>query len=49
MDRKAQDVSLLANDIFYVPDNKGKRLALTTLDKIVPLGGAVGAALIYTH
>jgi polysaccharide export outer membrane protein len=49
MNRKAPDVPLLANDIFYVPDNKGKRIALTTLDKIAPIGGAVGAALVYTH
>ena len=49
LDRKAPDVPLLANDIFYVPDNRGKRIAMTTLDRIAPLGGAVGAALIYTH
>lgn len=49
LDRKAPDVPLLANDIFYVPDNKGKRIALTTLDKMSPLAGAVGAALVYTH
>ena len=49
MDRKAPDVPLLANDIFYVPDNKGKRMSMTALDKIVPFGAAVGAALIYTH
>jgi polysaccharide export outer membrane protein len=49
LDRKAPDVPLLANDIFYVPDNKGKRIALTALDKIAPIGGAVGAALVYAH
>jgi polysaccharide export outer membrane protein len=49
MDRKAPDVPLLANDIFYVPDNKGKRIALTALDKLAPFGSAVGTALIYTH
>jgi polysaccharide export outer membrane protein len=47
--RKAPDVPLLANDIFWVPDNTGKRIALTALDKIAPIGGAVGAALVYTH
>ena len=49
LDRKAPDVPLLGNDIFYVPDNKGKRIALTALDKISPIGGALGAALVYTH
>ena len=49
MDRKAPDVPLLANDIFYVPDSKGKRIALTALDKLAPFGAAVGTALVYTH
>jgi len=49
LSRKAPDVPLLANDIFWVPDNTGKRIALTALDKIAPIGGAVGAALVYTH
>ena len=49
LNRKAPDVPLLANDIFYVPDNTGKRIALTTLDKLSPLGAAAGAALVYTH
>jgi polysaccharide biosynthesis/export protein len=47
LDRKAPDVPLLANDIFYVPDNKGKRIALTTIDKLVPFGAALGTALVY--
>jgi len=49
LERKAPDVPLLANDIFYVPDSKGKRIALTTLDKLVPLGGAAATALVYTR
>lgn len=46
-DRKAPDVPLLADDIFYVPDNKGKRITLTTIDKVAPIAGGVAAALIY--
>jgi len=49
MDRKAPDVPLLANDLFYVPDNKAKRITLTALDKLAPFGAAVGTALVYTH
>ena len=49
MKRKSPDVPLLANDIFYVPDNTGKRISMTALDKVVSFGGAVGTALIYTH
>jgi polysaccharide export outer membrane protein len=47
LDRKAPDVPLLANDIFYVPDSKGKRISLTALEKIAPFGAIVGSALIY--
>jgi polysaccharide export outer membrane protein len=47
MERKAPDTPLLANDILYVPDNKGRRMTLTALDRILGLGGIVGAASIY--
>jgi polysaccharide export outer membrane protein len=47
--RKAPDVPLLANDIFYVPDSKGKRISLTALDRLAPFGAAIGTALVYTH
>ena len=49
LNRKAPDEPLLANDIFYVPDNRGKRIGLTALDKISPIGSAIAAALVYTH
>jgi len=49
LDRKAPDVPLLANDIFEVPDSRGKRIGLTALDKLAPFGAAVGTALVYTH
>ena len=47
MERKAPDAPLLANDILYVPDNKGRRLALGTLEKLAAFGGGAGTALIY--
>ena len=34
MERKAPDATLMANDILYVPDNKGRRMALGALEKI---------------
>jgi len=49
MNRKAPDVPLLANDIFYVPDSGGKRIALTALDKLVPIAGGISTALVYTR
>jgi polysaccharide export outer membrane protein len=47
MERKAPDTSLLANDILYVPDNKGRRMTLGALEKAMMLVGGVGAAAIY--
>ena len=35
MERKAPDAPLLANDILYVPDNKGRRLTLGALEKML--------------
>jgi polysaccharide export outer membrane protein len=47
MQRKAPDVPLVANDILYIPDNKGKRVTLGTLEKVLGVGAALGAAAIY--
>jgi polysaccharide biosynthesis/export protein len=47
MRRKAPDVRLMADDLLYVPDNRGRRMAVTTLEKALLVGSVVGAALIY--
>jgi len=47
MQRKSPDVPLLANDIFYVPDNKTRRLTLGALDKVAAFGAGAGTAIIY--
>jgi polysaccharide export outer membrane protein len=47
MDRKEPDVPLLANDILYIPDAKGKRAAMQTMEKLVMFGTGAGTALIY--
>ena len=48
MKRQEPDVTLLANDILYVTDRAGKRIAATTLEKILGLGGTLAGAAIYT-
>jgi polysaccharide export outer membrane protein len=48
MTRKAPDVQLQANDILYIPDNKGKRDFNTAMEKVVMIGGGVAGALVYT-
>ncbi|HTQ55058.1 MAG TPA: polysaccharide biosynthesis/export family protein [Bryobacteraceae bacterium] len=47
MQRKAPDTALLANDILYVPDNKGRRMTLGALEKILLFGTGATTALIY--
>jgi len=48
MQRKSPDVALLANDIFYIPDNKGKRLAVATIERLATAGTTVSSALVFT-
>ncbi len=46
--RKASDVHLQPNDILYIPDNKGRRVGLAALEKILLFGSTAGAtALVY--
>lgn len=49
MERKAPDTPLLANDILYVPDNKGRHMTVGALEKAMMLVGGVGAAAIYVY
>lgn len=48
MERKSPDAPLMANDIFYIPDNKRQRLTTGALEKLLMIGGGATAALIYT-
>jgi len=47
MERKAPDTPLLANDILYVPENKSSRMTWGALEKVLLIGGMMGAAAIY--
>jgi polysaccharide biosynthesis/export protein len=49
LDRKAEDVALQVNDLLYIPDNKGKRLAAGVADRLAGFGSAVGSGLIVWH
>lgn len=49
MERKAPDVPLQADDILYIPDNKGRRATLSALEKILAFGAATASGvLIYS-
>ena len=48
MDRKAQDVPLVANDILYIPDNSGRRNTMSAMKMSLLVGTGLAGALIYT-
>lgn len=45
--RKAPDFPLFADDLLYIPDATGRRLAVTSLEKVVLYGSGAASALIY--
>jgi polysaccharide export outer membrane protein len=47
IERKAPDVALLPNDILYITDKTGTRNTMAVLEKVLIIGGAVSAAVIY--
>jgi polysaccharide biosynthesis/export protein len=49
MRRKAPDMSLMANDILYVPENAKAHLGATVLDRIGGFGSNVGSSLVIWH
>jgi polysaccharide biosynthesis/export protein len=49
MKRKSPDVPLQANDILYIPDNKGQRLTAETIDRLAGLGTATATDYIIWH
>jgi polysaccharide export outer membrane protein len=48
MERKAPDMALLANDILYVPENKGNRRRIRVLEGMAVLATVATSAIIYT-
>jgi polysaccharide biosynthesis/export protein len=49
VDRKAQDVELQSNDLLYIPDDRGSRLTVTTLEKILGFGATTGSGFLIWH
>lgn len=49
LNRKAPDVQLQANDILYIPDNKGRRLTAETLDRIAGFGTSTASGVLIWH
>lgn len=49
MQRKAADVTLEAGDILYIPDNKGRRATMTTLDRMANFGSSTASGMLIWH
>ena len=49
MERKALDPALVASDVLYVPDNKGRRLGMAALERILLFGSTAGATALIWH
>ena len=49
LDRKSPDVPLVANDILYVPDNRGRRASIAVLERFISFGvGTASGVLVYS-
>ena len=49
LQRKAADVPLVVDDLLYIPDNKGKRAAMTALDRMAMFGASTASGLVIWH
>jgi polysaccharide biosynthesis/export protein len=47
MDRKMPDVALEPNDILFIPDSRGKKVSIETLERVLAFGTAASTTLIY--
>jgi len=46
MDRKSPDLPLEPDDILYVPDSKGRRLAASAIERLAGFGSSTGTGLL---
>ena len=47
LERKSPDVTLLPNDVLYIPENYKRKGVMTALEKSLPAAAAISGALIY--
>jgi polysaccharide biosynthesis/export protein len=46
MARKSPDVPLMPNDVLYIPDNKGRRMTMTMVDRLVTFGAGTASGML---
>jgi polysaccharide export outer membrane protein len=49
MQRKAEDFTLEAGDILYIPDNKGRRATMTALERMANFGSSTASGILIWH
>ncbi|HXN46287.1 MAG TPA: polysaccharide biosynthesis/export family protein [Bryobacteraceae bacterium] len=49
LERKSADVALQADDILYIPDNKGRRRTAEIIDRVSSFGTATASGLLIWH
>jgi polysaccharide export outer membrane protein len=49
MDRKAPDVELQPKDILYIPDNTGRRVTASVLEKLAGFGSTTASGVLIWH
>ena len=49
LQRKSPDVPLEVGDLLYIPDNKTRRAAMTTIDRITMFGASTASGLLIWH
>jgi polysaccharide export outer membrane protein len=49
IDRKSPDVPLLADDILYIPDSKGRKMTAETIERVIGFGSATATGLLVWH
>ena len=49
IDRKGLDFPLQANDIFYIPEDKERKLTASIIERIIGFGTATGTGILVWH
>ena len=49
MERKSPDVSLLVDDVLYIPDNKSRRTTMTVIDRVTSFGASTASGILIWH
>lgn len=49
MRHRSPDLQLEANDILYIPDNHGRRMAAETLERLAGFGSSTASGLLIFH